>query len=151
MGDALPVSLLALCVIAPGCGMPEIPARWTDREIAVDGDYRDWEGSLYHFEEQSVYAGVLRDATYLYLCLSSSDRARVQQVVRGGLTVWFDPEASKTRGFGLRFPLGGEPRTEPSRPVPTPPSGERDRRATRVANERGARLAAGAARWYDFP
>jgi hypothetical protein len=102
---------VALGSLVAGCGTPEITARWKDREITIDGDYRDWEGALYHFEDAKVYAGVLQDETHLYLCLSSSDRMRIQQVVRGGLTVWFDPSGNRTRSFGLRFPVGGAPTT----------------------------------------
>ena len=115
--------IVAVCLCVPACGSPTIQGRWKDREIKIDGDYRDWESSLYHFEDAGIYAGVLRDETYLYLCVSSSDPARVRQALHGGLTVWFDATGGRKKSLGIRFPVGA-PGPAGERPPRTGPGSE---------------------------
>lgn len=115
--------IVAVCLCVPACGSPTIQGRWKDREIKIDGDYRDWESSLYHFEDAGIYAGVLRDETYLYLCVSSSDPARVRQALHGGLTVWFDATGGRKKSLGIRFPVGA-PSPAGERPPRTGRGGE---------------------------
>jgi len=93
------------------------------KEIKVDGKTDDWLGSLSIIEDGNVSVGFLNDRENLYVCLLLEEDFLQGQVMRQGLTVWFDPKGGKEKSLGLRYPLGrplgekGEgPRGEPGPP-----------------------------------
>jgi len=93
------------------------------KEIKVDGRTDDWLGSLSIIEDGNVSVGFLNDRENLYICLMLEEDFLQGQVMRQGLTVWFDPKGGKEKSLGLRYPLGrplgekGEgPRGEPGPP-----------------------------------
>jgi hypothetical protein len=99
--------LLCLAALVVGCDNAEMMSQWRDREIAVDGKDGDWLGvTQYSIGESDVTVGLLNDEHNLYLLLRTHDRALLPQVMRGGLTVWFDPYGQKKKTFGVHFPIG---------------------------------------------
>jgi len=76
------------------------------KEIKVDGRTDDWLGSLSIIEDGNVSVGFLNDRENLYICLMLEEDFLQGQVMRQGLTVWFDPKGGKEKSLGLRYPLG---------------------------------------------
>lgn len=49
----------------------------------------------------------MNDDAYLYLTMSSTDPRTMMQIMRLGLTVWFDPKGGKKKVLGIKYPMGG--------------------------------------------
>jgi hypothetical protein len=94
-----------LLVVTSGCAA-KVDSKWLDREIVIDGTDADWQGAKLNIEGTNVDFGVFNDDRYLYLVLGSMDRSLQMQMMRMGFTVWFDPEGKKSKGLGVRFPVG---------------------------------------------
>jgi hypothetical protein len=82
-----------------------------NNSITVDGNLADWNGLLIHAENVPVVMGAANNDSALYLCFVSDDRETVRQIVRHGLTVWFETPRSR---WGIRFPMGMEHLALPS-------------------------------------
>lgn len=100
--------LAAAAIFVTGCGTPEIDSVWKNREITIDGSDpgTEWEGARHYFEDQKVTLGVMNDADFLYLRLSSRDRTVQGKILMLGLTVWVNPEGNKEKYLGVHFPVG---------------------------------------------
>jgi hypothetical protein len=48
--------------------------------------------------------GLRNDASSLYICLGTDDPGIRRQILRGGMTVWFDPSGGKNKVMGIRYP-----------------------------------------------
>jgi hypothetical protein len=99
------------------------------KEIAVDGKTDDWVGALSIIEDGTVSMGYRNDRENLYVCLMVEDELLQGQIMRGGLTVWFDPQGGKMKSLGIRYPVGmgtprGEKGEEPRGEKPEEPRGE---------------------------
>jgi len=106
-------TVLALSVIIQsGCGMLELKSSWKEMNIEIDGNYDDWLGSLFYFEDEKISLGLLNDGSDLYICMITEDRFIRPQMMGQGFTVWFDPEGGKKKVFGIRFPTGRTERGE---------------------------------------
>jgi hypothetical protein len=102
----LSASAVFLAVALYGCAGPELPSNWLDREITIDGKNPEWAGAeAYYSEEQGIKIGFFNDERYLYVYLASWHRQDEMQILRNGLTVWFDPAGGKKQAFGIRYPL----------------------------------------------
>lgn len=100
-------SLVLLSVTSlVGCNGLELNSNWPEREVVIDGLDGEWSGTMYYIDKKSVAVGLLNDEEYMYLCLATVDSRQVQQIIRSGLTVWFDPQGGKKESFGVNFPLG---------------------------------------------
>ncbi len=102
--------IFGLPVAAGAAKRPRIDGHWRDREIAIDGDSGDWAGPLASLDEKHpINAAVANDGHSLYLVFSTSDAAVRRQIMRQGLTVWFDPGGGEKKHFGIKFPVGFTP------------------------------------------
>ena len=79
---------------------------WPERQIVIDGKSDDWSGALSFIEKEQLSLGFFNDQDSLYVCLVAEGNFTRAQILRGGLTVWFDPEGGKEKKFGIRYPLG---------------------------------------------
>jgi len=90
-----------------------IDSHWRDRDVAIDGDNREWPGPLVSVEpNHPLLTSAINDGQYLYVLLSTSDPAVRRQIFRQGLIVWFDPAGGEKKHFGVKYPVGvpvGEP------------------------------------------
>jgi len=93
------------------------------KEIKIDGKTEDWLGALSIIEDGSVSVGFRNDRESLYVCLMVEEEFLQAQIMRQGLTLWFDPRGGTSKALGIRYPLGiprkempEEPGEEPSRP-----------------------------------
>ncbi len=100
---ALPAALL---VLMAGCSQLGLVSSWARPDVAVDGQQTEWQGLLQQPEGQSVAWGVMNDADYLYVTLSSLDQRTLMQIMSRGLTVWFDTQGRNRTVLGVRYPIG---------------------------------------------
>ena len=136
-----PVLATLLVLGLAGCRPAEVPSRWLDREIVIDGDPQEWKGAVYALDGEATVLGLINDSMSLYLCLVSSDPNVSRQVLGRGFTLWFDPSGGKERTFGIRFPLGRMSPADSARVGHEPPGrGDREdpgRRGTPAADSAG--------------
>ncbi len=99
-----PVAAAALLCI--GCASPTIDSAWPKKEIVADGTITNWEGLINYSLFDQFGLGVANDDRYLYLCAVIEDHKIAMQVLRNGMTVWFESAPTKNRLFGIHFPLG---------------------------------------------
>jgi hypothetical protein len=104
--------LLAPAVALAAADRPHFDSHPVDRAITIDGNFDDWTGnagSLEPFGKDPLSIQVLNDGTFLYLRLSASDPGVRSQIVRRGLTIWFDPKGGTKKTFGIRYPVIEDP------------------------------------------
>ena len=102
-----------LFVLASGAAVvaaerPHFDSHSVDGPIRIDGNFDDWTGNaggLEPFGKDALAIQALNDGTFLYLRLSASDPGVRSQIVRRGLTIWFDPKGGTKKTFGIRYPV----------------------------------------------
>ena len=78
---------------------------WLKDKVTIDGDFSEWKGLLQ--TPSDLFAiGIGNDDSSLYICLHSEDRGMVHQVMKYGLTLWFENGKSAKNRVGIRFPMG---------------------------------------------
>lgn len=103
----VPFIVFLVTVMSFGCSSRlELSSRWRDRTIAVDGKDLEWHGAMTFVEKENVSVGFFNDTDYLYVSLTTPNRAILRQFMARGFTIWFDPDGGREREFGIRFPLG---------------------------------------------
>ena len=124
-------SVFVLAVITlSGCGKLSLKSVWRDRDVEIDGVPAEWRGTTTYVENPNIAIGVMNDAEYLYISLSSPVADIARQIVMRGLTVWFDPDGGKHRAFGIHCPIGTPMGPEDFREMV---KSDRDRKAPREA------------------
>jgi len=98
--------LFLLSTLQLGCRTFSLDSNWRNSEIIIDGKTNDWLGSLMYFEEDNISIGLKNDANYMYICMIAEDQRIRIQMMRQGLTLWFDSDAKKKKNFGIKFPIG---------------------------------------------
>lgn len=99
--------------------MHELSSQRSAGKIVIDGSNGEWKNvPAYSGKEAKFMVSVCNDDEYIFVCLTSNDPQTVMQIMRAGLTVWFDKEGSNDKTFGINFPLGmqtGDPLPEMDR------------------------------------
>jgi hypothetical protein len=98
--------LASSVLVVGGCKSLEVPSHWTNEKITVDGVGDEWSNRTVLLERGKLAVGILNDTDYLYVFLSTHDKALSREIMVEGLTLWFDPEAGQHRTFGIHYPLG---------------------------------------------
>ena len=88
-----------------GCGSIDLKSRWRDREITIDGKNTEWR-YLNVLDDKETSVGVLNDDDFIYLIFITTNRNVHNQVMRRGLTIWFDNDGGKDEKFGVHYPIG---------------------------------------------
>ena len=100
---------LALClttIVGVGAAVkPQFVSGLRSSAITVDGRYDDWQGNLEPFGNLPVSVQFLNDGEFLYMRLTATDVAARMQIMRQGLTVWFDPGGGTKKKIGVRYPV----------------------------------------------
>lgn len=97
-----------------GCGAgTKMISTWQDKEIKIDGISSEWSTGMQQIPDKRVNIGIRNDAKFLYLCLTSEDRARIMMLARAGFIIWFEPESGDKNRFGIRYPM---PSKQPEAP-----------------------------------
>jgi len=128
MKNSIAAASVAIALLAAGaCATTrtyQARSQWPKTPIKVDGMTDDWRGALAFVEDGDVSLGFHNDQNNLYICLLVANETTRNQIMRGGLTVWFDPKGGKEKTAGIRYPAGGRPGASP---MDEPPPGEPDR------------------------
>jgi hypothetical protein len=96
--------LLLFCV---GCSSSHLlESRWSDGQATIDGIGSGWPDTLVALEDKRTFVGLLNDSDYFYVSLVTTNRDLEDQIIRRGLTIWFDRDGGEKKHFGIRFPLG---------------------------------------------
>ena len=101
------ILFVVLCCGIPGCGSSsQITSRWRDREITIDGLNTEWHDSLTALDDKGTSVGVFNDSEYVYIGIVTTREDLRNQIMRGGLTLWFDRDGNSDKKFGIHYPLG---------------------------------------------
>lgn len=118
------ILIILFQLTAAGCGTPDIPSKWLDSAVIVDGNTNEWDTThSYYDNEHHVVIGAMNDTDKLYIYLSSTDRKMYTHLIFSGCTVWFDLNGGKEKIFGVHFPVGmlgrGEEMPRPGTEIPS--------------------------------
>lgn len=102
------VILLAAAAGMSGCSNLEFASHWRTGDITIDGQNKEWDGLLTPLDDKLTSVGMVNDSSNLYIGLVTANRDLARQIMRRGITFWFDREGGKRKTFGIRFPLGYE-------------------------------------------
>jgi hypothetical protein len=111
--------VLLLLVSLAGCKPKEwaVNSAPVQEPVTIDGDAAEWSEELRFNDEATLGYAVRNDSENLYLCLRV-DKSLFNQVMRGGLTVWFDPDAKTREILGIHYPMGMQDRVPGERMEP---------------------------------
>ena len=84
---------------------PRITSHPPGGVISIDGRQDDWTGPLQTVGKEPFSVDVANDDRFLYLRLVSSDPGVRRQILRLGLTVWFDEAGGTKKKLGIRYPV----------------------------------------------
>jgi len=84
----------------------EIDSPTPARQVIIDGRADDWAGRLFIIKGAKVSLGFLNGPDSLYVCLRTDDPGLRRQILRSGLTVWFDPAGGRNKVLGIKHPVG---------------------------------------------
>lgn len=99
------IFILIFLFLLSACGEKEIKSYWLKSPIVIDGNQLDWQGKLNYFEDQRTVIGFINDDRYLYICVITSDTAKIMQALNTGLTFWLNPQNGEGKTIGIQFPL----------------------------------------------
>ncbi len=99
------VGLWLIVAAVAAAERPHFESQRRDGAISVDGGFDDWYGRLAPFGKDPVAVQFLNDGDFLYVRLTASDAATRMQIMRQGLTVWFDPAGGTKKRFGIMYPV----------------------------------------------
>ena len=84
---------------------PHFESKGLDSAITVDGKFDDWYGNLQPFGADPVSIQFLNDGQFLYVRVTASDAATRNEIMRQGMTVWFDSGGGTKKKLGIRYPV----------------------------------------------
>ena len=97
------VSLIGL--FGPGCSNTvELASSWNSQEAKIDVPATEWKSGLTEIKDSHVFVGIKNDQNYIYLRLLTTEEQFRRQMMRTGLTVWFESEEGKK--LGILYPTG---------------------------------------------
>ncbi len=97
----------AMALLSACSSMENTTSRWKTNEIKIDGNDNDWNGSLAYYEDQKAMIGVKNTDDFIYICFKTDDAVNIRKIMGMGLTVWLNNDASKSKVFGIHYPVGG--------------------------------------------
>jgi hypothetical protein len=97
-----------ILVTASACGkrIYVVESRIPQQEVVADGKADDWKGALSFVNEEALFVGFQNSRSDLFVCLEIASGRETGQMLRQGMTVWFDPTAEGKKTLGIRYPLG---------------------------------------------
>jgi len=108
--------VISLLTLLAGCGTLELTSHWRAHDVTIDGKNTEWHDSLTTLDDKQTSVGLLNDEQFLYVGLITANPNLQRQIIRQGITFWFDREGGKGKTFGIRYPVGfgsaGQPREE---------------------------------------
>jgi hypothetical protein len=96
----------ALLLLLNGCSSGlKLASDWQQGEMNINGSDSEWQRGLYYDKESDMVYGVRNDDKYVYIFLKTQNRSTQIQIMRQGLTIWFDREDGKNQTFGVKYPM----------------------------------------------
>ncbi|HEX3074557.1 MAG TPA: hypothetical protein VHP30_13180 [Ignavibacteriales bacterium] len=97
-----------------GCGgSMEMASKYSGGVVIIDGNDKDWEGKTTYLKDEKMLVGFQNDGENLYVMVSASDRDKQMQIMRLGLTFWFDEKGGTDKKFGVKYPVAMTPGERP--------------------------------------
>lgn len=106
--DSFPLLLImpVLLIQLNSCGGGlKLTSDWQQGEMNIDGSDSEWQRGLYYDKESDMVYSVRNNDKYVYVFLKTQNRSTQMQIMRQGLTVWFDREDKKNQTFGIQYPI----------------------------------------------
>ena len=97
--------LLAVSATLVASDKPRFESSPRLEPVSIDGKFDDWPGNLEPFADKPLSVQFQNDGDFLYMRFAASDPATRMQILRQGLTVWFDPGGGTKKHFGIRYPV----------------------------------------------
>ena len=97
--------LLAVSATLVASDKPRFESSPRLEAVTIDGRFDDWPGNLEPFADKPLSVQFQNDGEFLYMRLAASDPATRMQILRQGLTVWFDPGGGTKKHLGIRYPV----------------------------------------------
>jgi hypothetical protein len=97
--------LLAVSATLVASDKPRFESSPRLEPVSIDGKFDDWPGNLEPFADKPLSVQFQNDGDFLYMRFAASDPATRMQILRQGLTVWFDPAGGTKKHFGIRYPV----------------------------------------------
>jgi len=95
-----------LLILLNGCsGGLKLTSDWQRGEMNIDGSDAEWQRGIYYDKESDMVYGVRNDDKYVYIFLKTQNRSTQAQIIKQGLTIWFDREDGKNQTFGIKYPM----------------------------------------------
>ena len=78
---------------------------WNERNITVDGIGGEWKAQEKKIKGTKLKVATSYDDEFLYVSLSTENAALQRQILRSGLILWLENDASPPKSYGLHFPM----------------------------------------------
>jgi len=99
-------AILFSSLFIAGCGSAqELVSTWPSQAIQIDGNSQDWQSGLQAFPKDNYSVGMKNDGSYLYLCFITSDRGKIMNIIRSGISIILDSPSDPAKNYTVRFPL----------------------------------------------
>lgn len=86
------------------CGGLKIENEWADREITIDGEKTDWDGTYqYPLEDQDMIMSLVNDGSDIYLMFLGNNEDLARQIQMMGVTIWLNTQGKKEKDYGICF------------------------------------------------
>jgi len=95
-----------LLILLYGCGGGlKLTSDWQQGEMNIEGSDSEWQRGLYYDKESDMVYSVRNNDKYVYVFMKTQNRSTQMQIMRQGLTVWFDREDKNNQTFGIQYPI----------------------------------------------
>ncbi|MBN2279567.1 MAG: hypothetical protein JXQ65_03210 [Candidatus Marinimicrobia bacterium] len=95
---------ILLINLASCTGVMHLKSTSSENAVIIDGDSKEWSGSLFQVEKTSLGLGVQKNAENIYLCIVTNDRNSARQIMMDGLFIWFDEKGHTKKRIGIKYP-----------------------------------------------
>jgi hypothetical protein len=116
MKTALLITAIVSLTLSQSCGgskdissSPATPeGKYYSRSLTpvIDGKMKDWGDSLLFDNSTKLIYSISNDESALYIAVKATDRFQQMKIVQGGMEIWIDFKAKKSKSTGIKFPLG---------------------------------------------
>jgi len=102
----LSFAMPAILILLTGCSSGlKLTSDWQQGGMNIDGSDSEWQRGLYYDKESDMVFGVRNNGNYVYIVLKTQNQSTQMQIMRQGLTVWFDREDGKNQVLGIKYPM----------------------------------------------
>lgn len=99
----LAYSILGL--LAYGCSSAtKVESQFANSKVIIDGDQSEWQQNIKTVPKEGIGFGFQNDDEYLYLCLVTNNKQKMNKILHNGLTIWLEPE-NDGNYIGIKYPM----------------------------------------------